>query len=429
MDTTTTTFRHTKLPDTLQPLTPITPMLKQLDVLIGFSVVMLVASLLITIITQMISAALGLRGRNLADALEAMMHKIDPQIGDKVKDLGKQLADKALTCPVISDSTLSMARQWPMVWKRASAIRPDELLEVLRDIAGATVAPAGAPANTQEAAARLLKSLDVPTSTAQDALNAIRAALPALAREKGAAVVHELETAANTALCNLDKWFNSAQDRAQQWFATHTRRWTVIASVVVAFALQLDTFRLLSQITSDDALRASLVSGSGALLKEAEGILKEDTSPTAVGEEALRQLKAKHAKLAESIPAGVKTADTASEWLRTHPNDDKSADAVRKYWELTQTVAREKLDQGTKQFVKMMDGFSKSKFQLVPSPYQWEPCWPVNLHFWGIVVSAALLSLGAPFWFNTLKSLANLRPILAREVDKDPKQRTKAFIA
>jgi hypothetical protein len=34
-------------------------------------------------------------------------------------------------------------------------------------------------------------------------------------------------------------------------------------------------------------------------------------------------------------------------------------------------------------------------------------------HFWGMATSAALLSLGAPFWFNLLKTLSNLRPILA----------------
>jgi hypothetical protein len=58
----------------------------------------------------------------------------------------------------------------------------------------------------------------------------------------------------------------------------------------------------------------------------------------------------------------------------------------------------------------------KLKFQLMPDPYPqpfynyWTPGWS---HFWGVVVSAALLSLGAPFWFNLLKSLSSLRPVLA----------------
>jgi hypothetical protein len=35
-----------------------------------------------------------------------------------------------------------------------------------------------------------------------------------------------------------------------------------------------------------------------------------------------------------------------------------------------------------------------------------------------VLISAIHLSLGAPFWFNALRQLANLRPILAGKVDK-----------
>src|SRR6266404_6715764 len=118
-------------------------MLKQLDTLIGFAVVMSVVCLLITIITQMISSALGLRGKNLADALATMIQQIDPQIDQKVR---AQLIEHVLTNPVISDSILSMREKfWDSVpllswlrkrWKRTSAIRPDELLEMLKDMAG-----------------------------------------------------------------------------------------------------------------------------------------------------------------------------------------------------------------------------------------------------------------------------------------------------
>jgi hypothetical protein len=33
--------------------------------------------------------------------------------------------------------------------------------------------------------------------------------------------------------------------------------------------------------------------------------------------------------------------------------------------------------------------------------------------------AAALLSLGAPFWFNALKTLSNLRPVLANREQKE----------
>jgi hypothetical protein len=76
-------------------------MLNQLDVLIGFAVVMAVVSLLITLVTQMVSAALGLRGKYLAEALEAMIHKIDPTISEEISDLGRNLAGWILTHPLV----------------------------------------------------------------------------------------------------------------------------------------------------------------------------------------------------------------------------------------------------------------------------------------------------------------------------------------
>lgn len=405
-------------------------MLKQLDVLIGFVVVMSVVSLLITIITQMISAALGLRGRNLADALAAMMHKIDPQIGGTVKDLAQQLADKVLTRPIISDSMLSMSKKWPVMWKRASAIRPDELLEVLKDIAGATVAPAAAPANVEEAAAGLLKKTGSPNSGSHRRCQ----------RDQGriARTGEETRSGAVSRIGNCDE-HSAGQSRQVVQLCPGSRP----AMVCDAHAV-LDSDRLGGGIsvaighlspagTNQQRPGVAFKTGRefGSSEKQAEEILNEAvlSSPESIGQEAVKQLKAKDAKMARRLPAGMDTAAKASEWLQTHSKKDKDTDAVKKYWEMTQTVPQEKLDRSAKQFATLTDELSKSKFQFVPDPYRWENCWPVHLHFWGILVSAALLSLGAPFWFNTLKSLTNLRSMLAKEVDKDPKQRPKTLVA
>jgi hypothetical protein len=64
---------------------------------------------------------------------------------------------------------------------------------------------------------------------------------------------------------------------------------------------------------------------------------------------------------------------------------------------------------------------TNSGLSLIAQPYPrglaWLWPWP---HLLGLCLSAAFLSLGAPFWFNTLKSLTNLRPVLAQQVDKQP---------
>src|SRR5215467_2484998 len=75
-------------------------MLNTLDTIIAFAVIMTVLSLLITIIVQMVSAALSLRGKNLANALALTFQTIDP----KLKEQAQSLANQILRDPIFSDS-------------------------------------------------------------------------------------------------------------------------------------------------------------------------------------------------------------------------------------------------------------------------------------------------------------------------------------
>ena len=119
-------------------------MLTQLDTVIGFAVVMSVVSLLIMVATQICSALLGLRGKNLGDALETMFHQVAP--GTDKDGCQPHLIRTVLTDPAISDSTLSMTKpDGPLVklipglklaggakWKKANAIRRGSFLTTFR---------------------------------------------------------------------------------------------------------------------------------------------------------------------------------------------------------------------------------------------------------------------------------------------------------
>jgi hypothetical protein len=59
---------------------------------------------------------------------------------------------------------------------------------------------------------------------------------------------------------------------------------------------------------------------------------------------------------------------------------------------------------------------------LMPKPYPglWKFDGVRNLL--GILVAAALLSLGAPFWYNALKNLSNLRTVVANRQERAQEQ-------
>src|SRR6266516_6817365 len=75
-------------------------MLNTIDTVIAFAVIMTVLSLLITIVVQMASAALSLRGKNLANALALTLQTIDPNIGKQAHSLAAQIQRD----PIFSDS-------------------------------------------------------------------------------------------------------------------------------------------------------------------------------------------------------------------------------------------------------------------------------------------------------------------------------------
>jgi len=90
-----------------------------------------------------------------------------------------------------------------------------------------------------------------------------------------------------------------------------------------------------------------------------------------------------------------------------------------------------------KPFADLQKKLDEAGFDVVPRPFfgRWDkdptPTWaralcvprPLALflaHFIGILATAGLLALGAPFWFNLLKNLMSLRPALATLIEKRP---------
>lgn len=61
---------------------------------------------------------------------------------------------------------------------------------------------------------------------------------------------------------------------------------------------------------------------------------------------------------------------------------------------------------------------------ILPQTWSWDPA-----KLPGIALSAMLLSLGAPFWYNVLKDLVAFRPALARKEQESREQRNSAIEA
>jgi hypothetical protein len=239
-------------------------------------------------------------------------------------------------------------------------------------------------------------------------------------------------------LAHLEKWFNSAQDRAQQWFTTRTRIVTVIAAIITAFVLQLDAFALMQRISSNPDLRSKLVARADNLQKDAEKVFQNSNIGDHQAHKAIiDELRKKHPEIGNDFDKrpDFTALSEVDQWMHDHLKGRQNAEEI--VADYKQIFAQQKLGSTGQSLEKINSDFKKTGIELLPSPYpsllakNWTPCkwwrlsgqwsWP-RRRLLGILISAALLSLGAPFWFNMLKSLTNLRPTLADKVEKNPKQ-------
>ena len=105
-------------------------MLNTLDIVIGFAVIMTVLSLFITILVQMVSTALALRGKNLANALAITFQTIDPKIGAQAHSLAAQI----LRDPIFSDSIWQDKKRKAVQAAAAEIGKLAELIKAEREV-------------------------------------------------------------------------------------------------------------------------------------------------------------------------------------------------------------------------------------------------------------------------------------------------------
>ncbi len=400
--------------------------LDHLDTIISFVAIITGVSLLVTTLTQAFSALLGLRGTNLRWGIETLLKHGDPQLAEHAKEI----SEKVLHHSLVSDSAFSGMKVFGTGrWRLASGIRKDELIDVLQALADPAATPAVVPTKAgspppapwQDA---LRASLDVLDSAEVNRVlqlaPAIRKALPD-DTDTAEEIITRLSATAESLTVQINQWFDSVMDRVSQRFALYTRVVTVIFSVVLAFGLHLDTFRMFTQLSTDSDLRGRVLASADALTKKADEVIAGNGGiPPSAYIDAMTHLIAANSELKVlPAPAGFKDDAGARGWLQRELAKAGVADPDQWLVRYEELVPQSALRGAAVQLNSMLN--DKLRFQIVPIPYPpIESYWTPNLmHFWGTLASAALLSLGAPFWFNMLKDLSNLRPVLAKKQEEE----------
>ena len=380
--------------------------LEHFDTILAFVAVMAGLSLVITALTQLVSGLLGLRGLNLKWGLEQLFATLAPELDGKTEELARHL----LLHPLLSDSTFAARKIGLAWWRYASHIRAEELSGFLTRWRSALAMP---QTTTEEKAARakVLDSLNVPES------------FRALAA-KELTRLRQIED-------GLPGWFDAGMDRVSQRFSGNMRLITIGGAVVVSLVLLVDSIELWQQLARNPELRTRVIATSDALLKKADEMQAGSTTlPAAVYRVAAGHLLALHTNELANFSGTelITNLLSGTNWLVAQCKAHGVTNTARWLEEYQALVPQAALRQAADSLHGLVE--SQLALGLINSRLAGES-WSqaARRHWGGVIVSIALLSLGAPFWFNLLRSLSNLRPILANKDAQQQQARVKAIAA
>lgn len=165
----------------------------------------------------------------------------------------------------------------------------------------------------------------------------------------------------------FEQWFAGFEQHVSNWYRQRVQWWLLIISVVLATAANIDTIALVKHLSSDGAARIALAHQAQQYV-DAKGPLASAQLELAAAQTALAQ--------APSDPAAQK----------------RLIDAQVNNQRVLEEVA-----------------------DALPLPLGWQS-WPDDWLAWvlkafGIVLSAAAITLGAPFWFDFLKKIGSVRAV------------------
>lgn len=424
-------------------------MLVYLDTIIAFVIVMLGFSLLITLFNQTVSALLGLRGTNLLWGIESMLKTVDPKLDGDAENIARRILSNA----VVSDSIFArVAADIPIFgrlvrrWKLANAIGPEAFIRSLREIGDRL---AGSNPDLSTTITNLIEQVDPEV---ERKLKNVTEAFSKLNPAPGFQVqvddyLKRMGNSAQQSVGRLEAWFNVAMNRVSQRFTMHMRIITVICAFVLAFGIHLDTFALANQLLGNPQLRAQAVAQSSAMLDEAQAILGEQsagqpisatatqtTSPQVLKASA-EQLFAKNINKETEAQAGhfdsIPTFNNAAEaekWISDGLKPDVKPERKQ---QLLSTYQRYVIAGLKNKATDVAAVLQQTGLELVPgnrklsdlrNPIKFFFDFASMKNFLGVLLTAGLLAMGAPFWYNALKTLTSLRPQVATKQEQQRQQ-------
>ncbi|MEI7582044.1 hypothetical protein [Runella sp.] len=325
--------------------------LNSLDVLIGLIVIYLTLALACTVINEWIDATLHVRAGQLRNSIAQMLSTTD---SDSLwNDFYGHPLIKGL---VRNTSFFGIIKRKDKPTYISSVTFRRVLMDVLKKLVTKEQIDTTTPFSQIEST---LKSL--PESAIKQRLITIIEDLK-LNTDNAAKRLEAFQTA-------LDQWFNESMERTSDWYKRRVQLWTFFSGIIFCTVLNVDTLKISQYLWQNPEARAAYVQAATDIVRSTE---------------------ADSAVLA-SLKKQLSSGDTL-----------QISKAKQQLDSLT-TQLRIQITQGT----TIPIGWETEE---IPSDNALWGYWLRKLA--GLIISIGAVSAGAPFWFDMLKNVMNIRSAL-----------------
>jgi hypothetical protein len=353
-----------------------------LDVAIGMAFVYLLLSVIASVVQEMLSAFMQLRAANLERGLRSLFS------GDSLNsqmDLISSIYDHGLvrglySTPQMDSGTSRTKRQifvdnLRLKARKVIGISTDKPLSIK---VNPVLLPSYIPSRTfalalvdilnpnksvgEESMVSIVKSLADHSRTFRD--NKASQALLTLALDaKGDVVAFQR---------NLEQWYNDAMDRVSGWYKRYTQRALIVIGLLMAIAFNVDSVRVARTLWLDRDARQAMVNAAGTYMKD-------NSTPTTQSSVDMGKLETQLQSNVQAFNNVTTSALLPLGWKHSWSYYEGSYRASRK-------------------------DFAFDALTLLA----------------GWVMTALAISLGAPFWFDTLNKFMVVRSTVKPQEKSKP---------
>jgi hypothetical protein len=226
-------------------------------------------------------------------------------------------------------------------------------------------------------------------SRGQDDIASLRAGVEGLPQTEikraMAALIKGADATIATAQAKIEGWYNDVMDRVSGVYKRKSQVITVIVAFIITIFANADTLQIATRLWTDPTLRAQLV-------EQAKVRAQMPRPPDQVPE---------YEKPDNPKPDEPKVTKAAEDKPQITDEERKALGQLIS-WSAEKDELKNRLNGGW--FGGLFGWF-------------W---WLIKLHFFGWLLTAIAVSLGAPFWFDTLNKFMNIR-----SAGKSPKEAAK----